>query len=133
MTIGWAIVAVAILYLLDKYGVLKKCFSTARVTIVIATCMIIVGLSVVYGLSRWKAKTYERTDSTANASLPSDRSGINNVPTTTGYEFPFRRVGSAEYTKAVCFNEATGKATPQPFTNTKNSCSAGSILMEEVK
>src|ERR1035437_7834363 len=53
MTIGWAIVIVAVLYLLDKYGALKKTAKVAGIVAIIAASVFALYLAVGY-VSDWR-------------------------------------------------------------------------------
>jgi hypothetical protein len=207
MTVGWAIVVVAILYLLDKYNQLKK----ALVVAAILTAAVLAGYAGLYSWvflkGRWDshqfAKIHECLDpSTANVHAVDDSEpwcsvnevvrehvtidpksiqplqakagdplsilgtiytlgesltigknsvpdnifmpvpppppprppgGGESVPVVSGSEFLFRRLGSKEYSKAICYNESTQQASSLIGLNHEKTCTDGEILMEEVR
>lgn len=192
VTIGWAIVIVAVLYLLDKYGVLKRTAKVAGIVAVIGASVFAVILAISYISDLWKdhkfAKTHECFDPaigkahSANESSPwcadneqvrehvtfdpsvtidpstikpitpaasrgADADGwepvpppptgfvphasvitFDSKPTTTDL---FRRPREKKYSKAICYDENTGKASH--LKKEGDACKTGSILMEEVK
>jgi hypothetical protein len=186
MTVGWAIVIVAVLYLLDKYGALKKTLRVTGIIGAIAASIFAVVIAVGYVSDRWKdhkfAKAHECFNPStgkvnpASGSYPrcadeeqlrehvtldlstmkpitspvswgADADGwepvpppppgfvpdpsaitFDSKPTTTDL---FRRPWEKKYSKAICYDENTGKASH--LQKEGDACKTGSILMEEVK
>ena len=195
MTIGWAIVIVAVLFLLDKYSLLRKTLKVSGIVLGIGVCVGAVVLGVYYGWEAWKdhqfAKTHECYDTLTGKAHPVNGSerwctdineevrlkfslpkGVHLVgpiiplasasqgigigdpippgavigsapetlpadyfdharPVVSRNEFLFRRPGEKEYSKAICYDENTGKVSHSP--KGSEGCRAGSFLMEEVK
>jgi hypothetical protein len=55
------------------------------------------------------------------------------LPVVSGSEFTFRRLGSKEYLKAICYNENTHATSALLSFGNSDSCATGEILMEEVR
>jgi hypothetical protein len=68
MTVGWAIVIVAVLYLLDKYGALKKTLKMASIVAVIAAFVFAVVIAVGYTSDRWKDHKFAKAHECFNPS-----------------------------------------------------------------
>jgi len=175
MTIGWAIIIVAVLYLLEKYGLLKKALIVSGITLGVAVVGYGIFISCVLLKDKWDEHhkppqtdaevaaqfggvptpvgapqkipsgamlgvgtvfvSFGKADATMLMPVPPPTpDGSDWVPTTTGNEFAFKRLGSKVYVKAICYNEATQTASSvMYFDDNKTDVCAGDILMEEVK
>jgi hypothetical protein len=169
MTIGWAIIVVAILYLLDKYLLLKKALVVSAIILALGA----VGYCSFIGWVLVKEKWDSRAGPKVGDPIPPGATigdplsykvgealdiGKGSVPQTffipgpqpsspapgdgewlpipSGNEFSFRRLGSKQYLKAICYNETTeSSASPIHFDDETKAaiCAPPSILMEEVK
>jgi hypothetical protein len=144
MTIGWAIIIVALLFLVDKYNLYKR---TSKI-VALAAAVILTGYIALFGFlflqERWENRQAKLASTPAStASTPGDGwepvpQGLNSPPDTPvvyGNEFLFRPIGSNTDTKVICYDEATGRSIGQrsPMVAGKSVCPDGSIWMEGSK
>ena len=148
MTIGTALVIIAVLYLIDKYKLWKKA------GVFVAICVGVLGLTVLgWSLYKWEqARAQERAIESQWKPVPENTEvrhaslddiaacppngyryveniGCNNAPKTLPKDF-FNN--SDVNTKLACYDSETGKLTADPFEKFGGSltgCGKGQLLV----
>ena len=142
ITIGTALVIIAVLYLIDKYKLWKK----AAIAIAALAGVLVIGLFAWKGYDKWRQMRAEQKaaesqrvvvgEEDIDACPPNgyhyvEKIGCNDSPKTLPKEF-FNN--SDVKTKLACYNPATGKLTPDPFEEfggKMRNCSKGELMVSK--